>query len=367
MVQNVKKKYAFISYSHKDEKVAKWLQRKLESYRLPAEIHNECEKSRYLRPVFRDRSDLNTGILSDELRINLESSKFLIVICSPESAASTWVSDEVSTFINTERLEYIIPFIVDGTPNSGDATECFPISLCEYTRKHPDKVLLGIDIREDSREKAFIRLVSRMLGLTFDELWKRHERQRRNNIICVTLASLLLSICLYWFAVPVSLKVRLTDIPSNLPTMRSAKLQVADQEYSIAGADTAITLTRPGHWRGRNIPVTFDAIYYQSIDTLVNLGIGRTSGIVLHLKRDETFSVFAGMVIDDDGNPVFNACVTVDDEFVSYTDADGHFHVDIPLQKQSLYKHVSVTKDGYMDFVRDEESPSSKIVYLLRK
>ena len=36
-----KKQYAFISYSHKDEKVARRLQRWLEGYRLPTTVHNE--------------------------------------------------------------------------------------------------------------------------------------------------------------------------------------------------------------------------------------------------------------------------------------------------------------------------------------
>lgn len=74
------KSFAFISYSHRDLFVAKWLQKRLERFKLPTEIHNDIDaKSRYLRPVFRDQSDLNTGILGDELRKNLEESKYLIL------------------------------------------------------------------------------------------------------------------------------------------------------------------------------------------------------------------------------------------------------------------------------------------------
>ena len=80
--------FAFISYNHKDVKWAKWLRRKLEWYRLPAEIHNEIEDSRYIRPVFRDRDELDSGLLKEELRTRLEHSKFLIVICSPRATQS---------------------------------------------------------------------------------------------------------------------------------------------------------------------------------------------------------------------------------------------------------------------------------------
>ena len=105
--------FAFISYSHRDMGVAKWLQKRLERFKLPTEIHNEIDaKSRYLRPVFRDQSDLNTGILGDELRKNLEESKFLILICSKNSAQSQWVSDEAKAFtlpLEMQRIEQSIP------------------------------------------------------------------------------------------------------------------------------------------------------------------------------------------------------------------------------------------------------------------
>ena len=66
-----RKNFAFISYNHKDVKWAKWLQNNLENYKLPTEIHNEFEDSRFIRPVFRDQTDLNTGVLVNVLRDNL--------------------------------------------------------------------------------------------------------------------------------------------------------------------------------------------------------------------------------------------------------------------------------------------------------
>ena len=71
----------FISYNHKDVKWAQWLQKKLEWYRLPTEIHNEFSDSRYIRPVFRDRDTLTSGVLNDELRNHLEASQYLVVLC----------------------------------------------------------------------------------------------------------------------------------------------------------------------------------------------------------------------------------------------------------------------------------------------
>ena len=50
---------AFISYSHRDKDVAKWLHRRVEAYRIPAKLTGRIttvgEVPRRLRPIFRDR------------------------------------------------------------------------------------------------------------------------------------------------------------------------------------------------------------------------------------------------------------------------------------------------------------------------
>ena len=50
--------YAFISYNHRDEREAKWLQRQLEHYRLPSVARKEIGEDIKIRPVFRYVDDL---------------------------------------------------------------------------------------------------------------------------------------------------------------------------------------------------------------------------------------------------------------------------------------------------------------------
>ena len=129
---------AFISYSHRDLASGIWLQRKLESFRIPADMRGERPRGQGLR-IFRDQTDLAGTELHDSLRRNLDDSRFLIVLCSPASAASTWVNEEVLYFISIGRVQNIIPFIVDGEPLSEDpALECFPPAL----RDLKERVLL---------------------------------------------------------------------------------------------------------------------------------------------------------------------------------------------------------------------------------
>ena len=52
---------AFISYSHRDAVWARWVQRALERYRLPADFARAQGLERKLGKVFRDREELATG------------------------------------------------------------------------------------------------------------------------------------------------------------------------------------------------------------------------------------------------------------------------------------------------------------------
>lgn len=362
---DIRQKYAFISYNHYDVKAAKWLHKKLESYRLPTEIHNEFEDSKYLRPVFRDQEDLNTGVLGDELRKHLESSKYLIVICSPNSAKSEWVSNEVKAFIEWGRLEHIIPFIIDGIPNSGGEDECFPVSLRKYVAENPDRELLGINILEVGREKAFVRVVSRMLGVSFDELWKRHERERRKRTLAWSIGTPIVASFLYYFAVPVSLNIRLVDHNHRLPMPDDAVLIVANAEYPLSHLDTTITVnTIPGYYRLLKVPLKFSSTYYVPTSGEVKLGMGIKNTKIIRLERDSVFAIYAGSVTDVDGEPVEQAKVKVGDS-IAYTDNKGHFKLAFSVEEQSEYKKLRIEKAGMKFIARDDECPSSELKYIM--
>jgi len=174
-----KEYYAFISYKREDEKWAKWLQDKLEHYRFPTNLNGRTDLPKNIRPTFRDVTDLNPGLLSKEIDNALRCSQWLIVVCSPRSAKSPWVCKEAQTFIDLGRSDHIIPFVIEGSPFSSDPnTECFPEALLSLTG---GRELLAANINEMGRDAAAIKAVSRMFDLKFDNLWKRHERERRKK------------------------------------------------------------------------------------------------------------------------------------------------------------------------------------------
>ena len=95
-----KEYYAFISYKREDEKWAKWLQHKLEHYHFPINFNGRSDLPKYIRPTFRDVTDLTPGLLAEEIDKALRSSEWLVIICSPRSAKSPWVCKEAQTFID---------------------------------------------------------------------------------------------------------------------------------------------------------------------------------------------------------------------------------------------------------------------------
>ena len=184
--------YAFISYSHKDQKVAKRLQKRLEKRHLPSALQkSNPDIPKKLKPIFIDEENLvATGPLEKSLRDNLDQSKYLIVICSPNSAQSEYVNKEVQYFIDNGRAGQIIPLIIDGVANSEDpALECFPPAI----RNLPaDLIPLAINAVRFKEKGAFVRLVATMLELdtALYKYWDDRERLKR-NIIYSCLAAVL--------------------------------------------------------------------------------------------------------------------------------------------------------------------------------
>ena len=201
MVQE-KEYFAFISYKREDEKWAKWLANELEHYHLPTTSNGKI-MPKNLRPIFRDVDELSAGNLPEQIFHALSISKNLIVICSPRSAKSKWGNKEVEDFIKIKggKVDNIYPFIIEGVPSSTiEDKECLP----EKLRNLPDKdERLGGDINEQGgRNAAIVKIIAGMLGLGFDYLWQKNEREQRKRrnwlITAVIVAFLCISGIAYW-------------------------------------------------------------------------------------------------------------------------------------------------------------------------
>jgi len=201
------KYFAFISYSHADERWSRWLHRALETYRVPGHLVGrrmaDSTVPVRLQPVFRDRDELTGAAdLGSTITAALDASRHLIVICSPSAARSRWVDEEVRAFKRMGRGERILTLVVDGEPNASarpgeEPQECFAPSL--RFDLDPDGGLssrpaepIAADLRpgKDGRTNAKLKLIAGMLGVGFDDLKQRELRRQQRRLLLVTAASL---------------------------------------------------------------------------------------------------------------------------------------------------------------------------------
>lgn len=190
--------WAFISYSSRDARSAKWLHKNLEGFVVPKQFRGERPGvgvlGQHLRPIFRDRDELSgSAELGPALQKALRASRNLIVLCSPNSARSEWVNKEIEDFKTMGGEGRIFALILSGEPNSPDPDlECFPPAL-----RYPAEPLAG-DLRKtgDGRERGFLKIVSGITGIAFADLFRRHERAKRRRQVIATTAAALIIACL---------------------------------------------------------------------------------------------------------------------------------------------------------------------------
>src|SRR6185312_1857372 len=193
---------AFISYSHRDKAWADWLHKALETYRVPSRLVGTTTAHgtipRRLIPVFRDREELSS---SPELgtRINeaLAQSENLVVICSPASAASRWVNEEVLAYKRLGRAARIFCMIVDGEPNATDfpgreSEECFCPALRfatgvdgRPTNERAEPIAADARAGKDGKPNAKLKLIAGMLDVGFDALKQREQRRQVQRMTAI--------------------------------------------------------------------------------------------------------------------------------------------------------------------------------------
>jgi len=194
---------AFISYSHRDKAWADWLYKALETWRVPSRLvgtktaHGEIP--RRLNPVFRDREELSSSPeLGTRINAALAQSENLIVLCSPASAASRWVNEEVLAYKRMGRGGRIFCLIVDGEPDATDlpgreTEECFCPALRfkldangQPTTERTEPIAADARPGKDGKPNAKLKLIGGMLDVGFDTLKQREQQRRIRRMTAIT-------------------------------------------------------------------------------------------------------------------------------------------------------------------------------------
>ena len=128
--------HAYIAYAAEDNLPpgrpwADWVEEGLETYEVPRNVVGRPTPFGPIPPqltVFKAEA-VRGETLSPEVRLALEQSRTLVVVCSPAAAQSKAVAEEVRHFKELGR-DRVIALIIGGEPHAENPEdECFPESL----------------------------------------------------------------------------------------------------------------------------------------------------------------------------------------------------------------------------------------------
>lgn len=202
---------AFISYRHvePDQSIAKQVHQMIETFKAPKEFYQNGKRPVFR--VFRDREELAARDLSASIEEALETSRYLIVICSKRTPLSEWCQREIETFKSLHGSEKIIPVLIEGEPG-----EAFPLPLKELKGEESVSEILAADIRPDetlnadfegyealqNNNKAKLkeltkksldilktekyRVMATILGCSFGDLKQRDKERKNKRIMTVS-------------------------------------------------------------------------------------------------------------------------------------------------------------------------------------
>lgn len=196
---------AFISYSHKDDKLGRAIQSGLRRFARP------WYRKTAIR-TFRDETDLAANpSLWGEIEHALSNSSYFLLLASPNAATSKWVARELEYWLTHKGCSTLLIGLTDGTihwdPKTGDFdqrdTSAVPPSLMGA---FPDEPLYAdfswatvpkqLSLRNRRFATEVARLVSRIIERPLAELIGEEVRQRRRSKVVATLLATVIATAL---------------------------------------------------------------------------------------------------------------------------------------------------------------------------
>ena len=323
MEQTQFKYFAFISYNSKDTEWGKKVQKKLEGYKMPATLCSEHGWARKpIKPVFFAPTDIQPGGLSEELQERLRASRNLIVICSPNSAKSEWVGKEIEFFHQLGRTKQIHFFIVEG-------------NIHEKIYRWPWM----------NKERAYVQLVSKLLGVEFDTIWQRHKRLLIKKAIAWAVGIFIVFAALFYVwrtNQPVDVEIKLNEASvhnEQLPPLKDAVVTMTLENETKTDTipsikDASLFTNIPHRFINQQVRIQVVCQDFLPVDTTLLLA----EEVTLNLYRDaKVYGDIHFILFDEsrDNERCPHTEVIVDGHQV-LSDAEGIVSLCIPLADKEI-------------------------------
>lgn len=341
--------FAFISYSRRDEDFAERIQKTLEHYNLPSRLHRKYDKlPTSVRPIFRDRTDLGVGGLNEGLNRALNSSKYLVVICSensarPNSKGKRYIDMEVQNFIALapeKNLQRVIPILYRPDKNV-PRERCIPPAVQELNMELKESDVIG-------EQRIVVEAIAKMLGINEKTLWEEWLiSERRRRLIWRGIASFLLLI--------VAVVSYLFYDYNNVKTHYSADYNSALSTYTSISREDA-----------QRLPSVTRIVeqYWKTQETMICYGDGTPMLIdpldFLHLSSYTKFVYNSDGEIDQRAEYDKHMRVLSAIEHIESQEASIICIPELPFEiLPDLYKYVPLTHDAEVECPEE----ASSVVY----
>ena len=174
---------AFLSYSHRDTRLAWLIHWRLERFRIPQALRGRPSPigpiPDRLHPIFLDRFHFSAGrSLTDQTIEALKDSAAPILLGSPNAARSAPVNLEVQIFHGHNPNQPIAPLILSGSPSDPD-NPCFPPALLDILGANP----VAADWHKDGDRgaTALAKIVAQLLGVAPIDIRDHFKAQQRRE------------------------------------------------------------------------------------------------------------------------------------------------------------------------------------------
>lgn len=372
-IQKTYKYFAFISYKSDDIKEAWALKKRLDGYKLPTLICKQYNKERKpTHEAFLDKTNIQPGELTKELRDNLDSSHYLIVVCSPRSTKSEYVTAEIEWFTRNGRENELFLFIIES--DAARIEDSFNPAIKEaekrWSKRDDEKrEILGVNIKEKDvdkmffiyrwpivgswlqRERAYMQLISKLLNLEFELLWSYQKIRLVERIIAwiVGIILVLSALSYTWYInQPVDVTTRLVEASvhnEQLPPLKGAvvTIELGDKTDidTIHSIEECALFREIAHKHlNHEVRMTVVCQDFVPVDTTLLL----TKDVVLHIHRDPTVygNLHFKLWNPEEEKPVVNAEVEIAGRKVT-SDNEGHVLLSVPLKEQQTRYSIKST------------------------
>ncbi len=181
--------YAFISYSRKDVRAARYIQKGLENFcytSIPVRDKYKPRHPKFLRKIFRDKTDLSykTPNYRQGLKLALDNSRYLIVICSGNSRRSKEVEHEIQDFLSNpnHNESHVIPVVLNGHVGKKDNPLPRSLDKPEFVMRNLPVMRPEINEREkEAWESALSGIIAYMTKVPREYIYNRFLSEKRRK------------------------------------------------------------------------------------------------------------------------------------------------------------------------------------------